>query len=230
MGESPKKDAALMSEVMRRANEPAAFPMSEAMYQAMHNRPPPPTFAPVDSSKPDDVLVLVEKELARLRLFALQIVEKYALARPQHEVGDEVLAAANKAIAVPVKGMLQLVARLGLDRQTDYYSAQRAVEEHVEGMRRCIADHNKQAQQMADQYAKAVASLNDFMDYCDPKGGVSDVPLGPFERALDVTGVKANTKLVAALEQLDPRDESTYLDGNMQPVERTPCKESPEEK
>jgi len=27
------------------------------------------------------------------------------------------------------------------------------------------------------------ARLHDFLDYFNPKGGVSDVPLGPFERA-----------------------------------------------
>jgi len=28
--------------------------------------------------------------------------------------------------------------------------------------------------------------IQDFLDYFDPKGGVSDVPLGPFERAKEL--------------------------------------------
>ncbi len=32
------------------------------------------------------------------------------------------------------------------------------------------------------------ARLRDFMDYYEPRGGVSDVPLGPFERAIEVLG------------------------------------------
>lgn len=62
----------------------------------------------------------------------------------------------------------------------------------IEALRQCIADHNKQAEQMAEQYAGAVARLNDFMDYFDSKGGISYVPRGPFERASeDVTGVRS---------------------------------------
>jgi len=33
------------------------------------------------------------------------------------------------------------------------------------------------------RYKKA---LEDFLDYFDPKGGISDVPLGPFERAKEL--------------------------------------------
>ena len=41
-----------------------------------------------------------------------------------------------------------------------------------------------------EQRAREVweARLRDFMDYYEPKGGVSDVPLGPFERAIEVLG------------------------------------------
>ena len=50
-----------------------------------------------------------------------------------------------------------------------------------------------QFQAKAEQYKKV---LEDFLAYFDPKGGISSVPLGPFERANEV------------LEKIPPNGES----------------------
>jgi len=48
--------------------------------------------------------------------------------------------------------------------------------------------------QQASTIGRLRMLIDDFMSYFDPKGGVSDVPLGPFERAKEALAETQSTK------------------------------------
>jgi len=82
-----------------------------------------------------------------------------------------------------------------------------------------------------DEYERR---LKDFLDYFEPRGGISDVPLGPFERAQVALGIKENqmspdqtlndfiADQVGWLSEFQEHYNSQVFENESLPAERTP--------
>ena len=61
----------------------------------------------------------------------------------------------------------------------------------IVGCAACMQEKCEQIAALEAENARLRDGLRDFLDYFEPRGGVSDVPLGPFERAQELLSVAA---------------------------------------